>query len=114
MPNCPHPCPPAQDVLRALLAVLMNLTQDSRDGAAAVVAAGALQPVAALLAQMVRGGPKMRGVAGGREELAVWLDELRCGRAGAGAARVGFGSIGRRCLPRTRRAPCAWAHPGLA
>lgn len=79
-PSPPHTRPTAakQDVLRALLAVLMNLTQDSRAGAAAVVEAGALQPVAALLAQMVRGGPKMRGVVGGREELAVWLDELRC------------------------------------
>lgn len=57
----------------------MNLTQNNPAGCAAVVAAGALEPVAALLGQMVRGGPKIRGVASGREELATWLDELRWG-----------------------------------
>ena len=106
-----------QDCLRALLAVLMNLTQNNPAGCTAVVDAGALAPVAALLAQMVRGGPKIKGrcwdgcrghcsacstcchlhcirpaahqqsvphkvppaagVVAGREELAVWLDELR-------------------------------------
>lgn len=52
----------------------MNLTQNSPGGCAAVVAAGALEPVAALLAQLVRGGPKIKGEQGskgahGRESL---------------------------------------------
>lgn len=51
---------PPQDCLRALLAVLMNLTQNNPAGCAAVVDAGALAPVAALLGQMVRGGPKIK------------------------------------------------------
>jgi hypothetical protein len=65
-----------KDCLRALLAVLMNLTQNNPAGCNAVVDAGALAPVAALLAQIVRGGPKIKGVVAGREELAAWLDEL--------------------------------------
>lgn len=39
----------------------MNLTQNNPAGCTAVVEAGALAPVAALLAQMVRGGPKIKG-----------------------------------------------------
>ena len=50
-----------QDCLRALLAVLMNMTQNNPAGCAAVVAAGALEPASAVLAQLVRGGPKIKG-----------------------------------------------------
>lgn len=57
----PAPAPRPQDCLRALLAVLMNLTQNNPGGCAAVVGAGALEPLAGLLAQMVRGGPKIKG-----------------------------------------------------
>lgn len=41
----------------------MNLTQNNPAGCAAVVDAGALLPVASLLAQMVRGGPKIKGAS---------------------------------------------------
>jgi hypothetical protein len=63
---------PLQDCLRALLAVLMNMTQNNPAGCAAVVAAGALEPAAAVLAQLVRGGHKIKGewLAG---PLAGWL-----------------------------------------
>jgi hypothetical protein len=66
-----------QDCLRALLAVLMNLTQNNVAGCEAVVVAGAPEAVARVLAQLVLGGPKMKGVAAGGAELAVWADELR-------------------------------------
>lgn len=90
-PSQPGPLP--QDCLRALLAVLMNLTQSSPAGCAAVVAAGGLAPAAALLAQLVRGGPKIRGVAAAPEELLAWLDEMRCG---GGAGRQGGRKGGRQ------------------
>lgn len=65
-----------KDCLRGLLAVLLNATQNNPAGCAAVVAAGVMQPAAAILAQIVRGGPKIRGVLAGGGELAAWHDVL--------------------------------------
>ena len=45
-----------------------------------MVAAGALASVALVLAQLVRGGHKIKGVAAGGDELAAWVDELRWAR----------------------------------
>lgn len=80
--DLPYPTPPPwptgllwplQDCLRALLAVLLNSTQNNQEGCAAVVAAGVLEPAAAVLAQLVRGGPKIKG---------EWAEG--CGRMGQG------------------------------
>ncbi|KAL4437365.1 hypothetical protein ABPG75_004504 [Micractinium tetrahymenae] len=65
-----------KDCLRGLLAVLLNATQNNPAGCAAVVAAGVIQPAAAVLAQIVRGGPKIKGVLAGEGELAAWHDVL--------------------------------------
>ncbi|KAL4429823.1 hypothetical protein ABPG77_010940 [Micractinium sp. CCAP 211/92] len=65
-----------KDCLRGLLAVLLNATQNNAAGCVAVVAAGVMQPAAAVLAQIVRGGPKIRGVLAGEGELAAWHDVL--------------------------------------
>eukprot|EP00887_Chlorella_sp_A99_P003842 scaffold11.g3842.t1 len=65
-----------KDCLRAMLAVLMNCTQSNPAGCERVVAEGGLEAAAPLLAQMVAGGPKLRGAAHSREELTAWVDEL--------------------------------------
>lgn len=51
----------AQDCLRALLAVLMNMTQNNPVGCEAVVAVGALEAASPILSQIVQGGPRNRG-----------------------------------------------------
>jgi hypothetical protein len=50
-----------QDCLRALLAVLMNMTQNNAAGCESVVAAGVLEAVTPLLAQITQGGPRNKG-----------------------------------------------------
>lgn len=67
-----------QDCLRALLAVLMNMTQNNAAGCEAVVAAGVLAAAAPVLAQIAEGGPRNKGgwvavmgATGGR--LCAWL-----------------------------------------
>lgn len=66
-----------KDCLRAALAVLMNCTQDNPAGCEAVVAAGGLEAVAPVVAQIVEGGPKLRGATHSRDDLTAWVDELR-------------------------------------
>ncbi len=63
-----------KDVLRVLLAVLMNMTHNNEAGAAAVVAAGGLEAGAALLAKVLQQAAPAGAAPGAA--LGAWVDEL--------------------------------------
>ena len=100
----------AQDCLRALLAVLINTTQNNPAGCRAVVAAGVLEPAAAVLAQLVSGGPKIKGGWRLGCRVAGWES---CGRLLCSSQRSSFSRwaavlLHFLALPDVYAAPCDW------
>lgn len=67
-----------KDCLKALLAVLMNMTQNNLVGCKSVVSCGVLEVVGSILKQVVAGGQRNAGCLKNSTELDSWVDELSC------------------------------------